>query len=171
MWCDRPEEVAGIWRTHVEGIGDVAGGIAKRFRKRPGFDASTVITREDLQTNLTLVNFVTWQATEAPRKGMNKEDAAAHGDLIGAHLEYMCNFELHRRKTFWVDEALAWMVHKIQLELTGDPSRVRSHQPRQWKRNHEKTVRVAQRSGRGPAPWLREHPVGHQRRHSALRRP
>jgi hypothetical protein len=108
----------------VEGIGDVARGIADRFRKQPGFDASTVITRKDLQSDLTLANFVTRQAIEAHRNGMNKEDAAAYGDLIGAHLEYMCNFELHRRKTFWVDEALAWMLHKTRLELTGEQLRL-----------------------------------------------
>lgn len=109
---------------HVVGIGDVARGIANRFRKQPGFDASTVITREDLATDLTLSGFVTRQALEAHRKGMNKEDAAAHGNLIGAHLEYMCNFELHRRKTFWVDEALAWMLDKTRLELVGDQLRL-----------------------------------------------
>ena len=27
-----------------------------------------------------------------------------------AHLEFYCNYEIQRRKTFWVDESLAWML-------------------------------------------------------------
>jgi hypothetical protein len=37
------------------------------------------------------------------------------GELL-AHLEFYCSYELHRRKTFWVDESLAWMLANTQVD-------------------------------------------------------
>jgi hypothetical protein len=36
-----------------------------------------------------------------------------------AHLEFYCNDEVHRRKTFWVDESLAWMLANTQVDVEG----------------------------------------------------
>ena len=33
-----------------------------------------------------------------------------------AQLEFYCNYELHRRKTFWIDESLAWMLANTQVD-------------------------------------------------------
>ena len=37
-------------------------------------------------------------------------------DELLAQLEFYCNYELHRRKTFWVDESLAWMLANTQVD-------------------------------------------------------
>jgi hypothetical protein len=39
--------------------------------------------------------------------------------LLGVHLLYLVNFELHGRKIFWVDEALAWMLSETELDIVG----------------------------------------------------
>lgn len=36
-----------------------------------------------------------------------------------AHMHYALNFELHRRKVFWVDESLAWMLANTSLDIDG----------------------------------------------------
>jgi hypothetical protein len=33
------------------------------------------------------------------------------------HLEFYCNYELGRRKTFWVEESLAWMLANTQVDV------------------------------------------------------
>ena len=37
-------------------------------------------------------------------------------DELLAHLEFYCNYEMQRRKTFWVDESLAWMLAHTQVD-------------------------------------------------------
>lgn len=38
---------------------------------------------------------------------------------ITAQMHYAINFELHRRKVFWVDESLAWMLLNTNLDIEG----------------------------------------------------
>ena len=45
-------------------------------------------------------------------------------DILTAHIELIINFELHRRKTFWVDESLAYMLAKTDLDVPGSDLRV-----------------------------------------------
>ena len=37
-------------------------------------------------------------------------------DVLLTHLEFYCNYEMQRRKTFWVDESLAWMLAHTQVD-------------------------------------------------------
>jgi hypothetical protein len=39
---------------------------------------------------------------------------------MAGHLCQAVNYELHRRKTFWVDEALAWMLLETDLDVPGE---------------------------------------------------
>jgi hypothetical protein len=45
-------------------------------------------------------------------------------DILTAHIERMINFELQRRKTFWFDESLAYMLAKTDLDVPGSDLRV-----------------------------------------------
>jgi hypothetical protein len=45
-------------------------------------------------------------------------------DILTAYIELIINFELHRRKTFWVDESLAYMLAKTDLDVPGSDLRV-----------------------------------------------
>jgi len=51
--------------------------------------------------------------------GYSREYAIADAELLGTHLFYALNHELHRRKTFWVDEGLAWMLAETDLDISG----------------------------------------------------
>ena len=48
------------------------------------------------------------------------EDAAHEATLLGHHTYYMLNFELQRRKIFWVEESLTWMFLQTQLDIEGE---------------------------------------------------
>lgn len=52
---------------------------------------------------------------------------AGAGDAAGglaALIQCLVNFELHRRKTFWVDESLAYMLAQTDLDVPGGQLRV-----------------------------------------------
>ncbi len=135
MWAelgiaDHPEAPGGYehapltgyesMEPQVPGIGAVARAIADRFRQKPGFDAATVISRQELAEDPDFERFIEKQAVDFQRRHRAEKMAVDHANLIASHLEYMSNFELHRRKTFWVDESLAWMLGQTRLEINGD---------------------------------------------------
>jgi len=51
---------------------------------------------------------------------MDKDAAWEQGRLLASHLEYMINYELHLRKTFWIEETLSYMLGHTELDLVGD---------------------------------------------------
>src|SRR5438445_5447398 len=51
--------------------------------------------------------------------GKSAEAAEASTRLLLEHLGYSMNHELHRRRTFWVDESLAWMLAETRLDIEG----------------------------------------------------
>ncbi|MCZ7679802.1 MAG: hypothetical protein M5U28_13975 [Sandaracinaceae bacterium] len=52
------------------------------------------------------------------------ESAIWQGDLLISHLQYVFNHALHHRRTFWVDESLAWMLADTELDVIGDALRL-----------------------------------------------
>jgi hypothetical protein len=104
------ERVAAL----APGSGEIGRSIAAELRQEPGFDdASSIAGEERLRASLDLQRLiregtadkaerVTW-----PRPG------------LPAYLELMVNFELHRRKSFWVDGSLAYMLAHTDLDVRG----------------------------------------------------
>jgi hypothetical protein len=108
----------------VPGIGDVAREIASRYRRASDDPGATVVTFEELDVDLAFVRFLRDQAEAARRAGKGADAANRHASLIGSHLEYFVNHEVHHRKTFWVDEPLAWQLGHTALDLTGNMLRL-----------------------------------------------
>jgi len=99
----------------VSGLAELCAAVAASVRQRPGFDeVSTVITAADLASNVQVQQFL-------------RNRAGTTGDVAGglaAHVQTVVNYELHRRKTFWVDEAIAYMLAKTDAAVPGRDLRV-----------------------------------------------
>jgi hypothetical protein len=102
----------------VPGSAEVCRTVAEAFRLRPGFDDSSTVLGEDfVRTDLELQRF------------LRDRQAAALGRLpegsqeLASYLLPMLNFELHRRKAFWVDESLAYMLAQTDLDVRGNELR------------------------------------------------
>ncbi len=91
--------------TVVSGSGDLARAAAERIRRAPGFTGRLSADAE--ASDLELQRF-----------------ARGPGVAAAPYLGMMIDFELHRRKTFWVDEALAYMIDRTELDVTGRELRV-----------------------------------------------
>ena len=106
----------------VPGLGELCRSIAEQLRRQPGFDdRSTIMTADDIRTNLEIQRYL------RENRSLQIEDQdriRPSADILTAHIELMINFELHRRKTFWVDESLAYMLTKTDLEVPGFDLRV-----------------------------------------------
>jgi hypothetical protein len=98
------ERVAGA----VAASADLVRAVAERIRGAPDFDeVRTVLTPEAEAIELDVQRFV-------------RGDGAA----AAPYLRTMINHELHRRKTFWVDEALAYMLDQTELDVVGGELRM-----------------------------------------------
>jgi hypothetical protein len=103
----------------VPGSGEVCRAVAEALRRRPGFDdRSTVLGEEVVHTNLELQRLL--RERQAARVGRLPEGSQG----LDSYLLPMLNFELHRRKSFWVDESLAYMLARTDLDVRGDELRV-----------------------------------------------
>ncbi|UCF89855.1 MAG: hypothetical protein JSW39_16275, partial [Desulfobacterales bacterium] len=106
----------------VPGLGELCRRVAERLRRQPGFDdRSTIMTAEEIRTNLEIRRFL---RENQSRQIVGQDRIMPGADILTAHIELMINFELHRRKTFWVDESLAYMLAKTDLEVPGSDLRV-----------------------------------------------
>lgn len=85
--------------------GDPAGTIApERLAEEPAVTAYL----EDLARSLVADQL------------MPPAEAMESADFLGSHIFYMVNFEIHHRKTFWVEESLAWMFRQTRLDIEGE---------------------------------------------------
>ena len=102
----------------VPGSGELSRAVAERLRRDAGFeDASTVLSEEGLRADLELQRFL-----RAPRSSAN--ESGGEGAVAEPYLRLMVNFDLHRRKAFWVDEALSYMLEHTELDVAGGELRV-----------------------------------------------
>ena len=52
-------------------------------------------------------------------RGATRAEAFLAADFLGNYTFPLLNFELHRRKLFWVDASLAWMLLQTRLDIEG----------------------------------------------------
>jgi len=92
----------------IAGAADLSRSVAARIRDASGFDeATTVLSADDEAVDLEIQRFV-----------------RAHGAAAAPYLRLMVDFELYRRKTFWVAESLAYMLDQTELDVVGRELRV-----------------------------------------------
>ncbi len=100
------------WDAAIPGLSDACGKAAFVIRNRSSFDErSTVATQDDLERDIEIQRMRRDASGDAP------------SDLV-TRLRFVVSFELHRRKVFWVDEALAFLLGKTDLDVDGGQLRV-----------------------------------------------
>lgn len=106
----------------VPGLGELCRTIAEHLRRQPGFDdASTIMTAEQIGINLEIQRFL--RKMRDREEGM-QDTILGDGRSVAEHMEPMINFELHRRKIFWVDESLVYLLAKTDLDVPGSDLRL-----------------------------------------------
>jgi hypothetical protein len=104
----------------VPGFSELARAVAARIRRRADFGVETIISEQDLSSDLSVRRFLEGHARESLASGLSSSDAAESAILLGGHLNCLGNYELHHRKTFWIEEGLAWMLARTNLDIRGD---------------------------------------------------
>lgn len=98
---------------------DLALRLARAERQRPGWEGRTItpdaLARSDDFAGV-LGAFGRALMLDA---GYSREAAAHEAHTLASHVHYAANHELHHRKTFWVDETLAWALAQTELDVPG----------------------------------------------------
>lgn len=104
--------------AQVPGSGELSREVAERLRRAPGFDDTTSsLSQQAFDRDLDVQRFL-----RAGRPSAN--DSGGEGALAAPYLRLMINFDLHRRKAFWVDEPVAYMLGHTDVDVRGDELRV-----------------------------------------------
>ncbi len=102
----------------VRGSAEIAHAAAERLRKGAAFDdEATVLGDEDFRADLELQRFL--RVEHGP-----SNETGGEGAVAAPYLRLMTNFELHRRKVFWVDAALSYQLEHTDLDVAGGELRV-----------------------------------------------
>ncbi|MGC4121274.1 MAG: hypothetical protein QM765_43190 [Myxococcales bacterium] len=101
------------------GMAKVAVRAVNEFRRRPGWTREQTIHPRDLLGFEDVGEFLEAFSYLCYAQGATPDQARDEANWLGQHLCYYLNFELHHRKTFWVDEPLAWMLGQTRLDIEG----------------------------------------------------
>lgn len=108
----------------LPGIDRVVADTAARIRARPGWDDGCTLQPTDLLDLDPVQDFLKAHGLRVYRAGATREEAADDANLLGHHMSYLLNFALHRRKVFWVEDSLAWMLRETRLDIDGNTLRL-----------------------------------------------
>lgn len=101
-------------------IDDIARLVAAEGRAKAGGDESALIPREAVMECDAAQEYVEaygWAVVDAYG---SPEAARDDANMVAYHVHTFANHELHRRKTFWVDPPLAWMLAQTKLDIDGE---------------------------------------------------
>ena len=113
-----------VMEEQVPGMGLAVRQLAARIRERPGFDDRGTVSQESLHQDVPFVRYLQEHTRALLRRSTDPDDAVDEAEFLGAHMHLYANYELHRRKTFWIDDGLAWALGKTTLDLPGSQLRL-----------------------------------------------
>jgi len=97
---------------------------AARDMRQAGWTESTLFDPMQLLDRSTIGEFLTRHARALIAAGWNREAAIGDSNLLSIHAFSILTYELHRKKTFWVDESLAFMLGCTRLDVRGEGFRL-----------------------------------------------
>jgi hypothetical protein len=103
-------------RAFVPGLDAAVRETVRYARQQPGWDETQTL-RDDLPDFRPVRTFLREYLDEQVERGVDEENALSDAKLVGQHLGYCVNFELHRRKVFFADASLAWMLGRTNLDI------------------------------------------------------
>src|SRR5207244_1024108 len=106
-------------------IQELCRKVAVEVRRRTGFkDACTILDADEIQRDAEIQRFLLEECGAPYAKDTHAGSAGETAVGLSECVRPLVNFEIHRRKIFWVDESLAYMLAKTDLDVTGAEVRV-----------------------------------------------
>ena len=111
--------------SFLPGIQELCRKVAVQVRRRTGFkDACTILDADEIQRDAEIQRFLLEECGAPYAKDTHAGSAGETAVGLSECVRPLVNFEMHRRKIFWVDDSLAYMLAKTDLDVTGAEVRV-----------------------------------------------
>ncbi|MBA2542151.1 MAG: hypothetical protein H0V17_21095 [Deltaproteobacteria bacterium] len=107
----------------VVGFRKAVENAAARLR-RSGWTGSEVLAPEVVLERARIEEFFHPLAAALLEAGANEDATWNDLDLLSVHVFYALSHELQRRKTFWIDESLSFMLAHTRLDVRGEGLRL-----------------------------------------------
>ena len=115
-----PHEVMG---QVVRGFRSAVDNAVGRLRTS-GWTGSEILAPEVVLDRAHFADYVRPIARSLIDAGADEDAVWADLDLLSVHAFYSLSHALHRRKTFWIDESLAFMLAETRLDVRGEGLRL-----------------------------------------------
>ncbi len=113
-----------LMKQLVPGLGSLIAKVTRKHGKAVSKNGRFVLTPEKVGEIEPVIGFLYTFALSKREVGLSRDAALNEANLLGSHLFYLLNFELHYRKLFWVTESLAWMLGQTSLDIQGESLRL-----------------------------------------------
>jgi hypothetical protein len=107
----------------VPGLRTAIERAARTMRQR-GWTEATTLDPPQLLERATIDDLLERHALALVVAGWDRKAAVADSNLLSVHVFSFLTYELHRKKTFWVDESLAFMLGCTRLDVRGEGLRL-----------------------------------------------
>ena len=107
-----------VIRALVPGLDEAVRAAARYVRALPGWDETQTLG-EDLADLAPVRGFLAGTRADMAEAGVDPDEATANAERLRRHLDYCIDFELNRRKLFFADASLAWMLAHTSLDIEG----------------------------------------------------
>lgn len=107
-------------KLHIPGIHGLIRRLVKHIRDDALLEDSATILDKEVARLKPVNEFLEQYALSLYSAHYSEEDALSDANILGSHICYLLNFELHKRKLFWVDASLSLMLQHTDLDITGD---------------------------------------------------
>ncbi len=108
---------------HVPGLQAAIERAAHGVRQG-GWTESTLLDPPQLLDRSAIGDFLMLHVQRLIATGWSSRAAIDDGELLSSHAFVILMYELHRRKTFWVDESLGFMLGCTRLDVRGEGLRL-----------------------------------------------
>jgi hypothetical protein len=115
-----PHELMG---QRVRGFKQAIAEAVARMR-RAGWNETDVLAPEAVLERAQFLSFFESHMKQLVRAGADPSWVLQNMELLQVHAFYAISYELHRRKTFWIDESLAFMLVHTRLDVRGEGLRL-----------------------------------------------
>ncbi len=108
----------------VPGLRTAIERAARDMRQRGWTESTLLDPPQLLDRSSTIGELLEWHALALVAAGWNRRAALDDSNLLMIHAFSILMYELHRKKTFWVDESLAFMLACTRLDVRGEGLRL-----------------------------------------------
>ncbi|MBI4819195.1 MAG: hypothetical protein HY791_23185 [Deltaproteobacteria bacterium] len=114
-----PPPAHEVMKAWIPGLANALAYSVKHLRSKPGWSEDITQSGEELMDIPGVSGLLELYFMSQQTMAFHPQASVGSVEFFSHHVHYMLNFELHLKKLFWVDESLAFMLRRTDLDIQG----------------------------------------------------